>query len=303
MSQRINLNKLGIIGFGILIVIGAVAPTIHSVPAGNRGVVLEFGKPVEIVGEGLFIGAPWWRISVQDMTVQTLKFEDPAVAAASNDLQDVTTQVAINYHLDPGAVLSIFRTLNLEWENRVLRPNVQEAIKAAIAEFTAEDLIRLRPIVKARIQELLIDRVSTFGIVVEVVSITDFQFSPGFTKAIEAKVIAEQRAEEEVNKLEIVRAQALQAEQLAQGLALAAIKEANGTATAILITAKAEAEALRLIRAEITPLLVQKEAVAKWDGKLPELLVSGGSQEGNIPFIIDIRPAEDEEEEEGTGGA
>ena len=298
MIKKNDMNKIGIIGFAIILMLGVIAPTMHQVPAGHRGVVLEFGKPISIADEGLFIGMPWWRITVIDMTIQTMKFEDPAVTAASNDLQDVITQVAVNYHLDEKAVLTVYRTLNLEWENRVLRPNVQEAIKAAIAEFTAEDLVQKRPVVKARIQELLIDRVSTFGIVVEGVSITDFKFSSEFTRAIEAKVVAEQRAAEERNKLDIVRAQALQAEELASGKALAAVKEANGTATALLITANAEAEALRLIRAELTPLLVQKEAVEKWDGQLPDLLVTGASENGNMPFIIDVTTLEDEEEEE-----
>jgi len=296
-DQVLRNQKIGVVVLAILIFIGLIFPTVEQVQAGHRGVVLEFGRPVESVDEGLYLGGPWWRHSVIEITVQTLKFEDPAVSAASNDLQDVITQVAVNYHIDPNSVLTVYRTLNLEWENRVLRPNVQEAIKAAIAEFSAENLVQKRPIVKARIQELLIDRVSTFGIVVEGVSITDFKFSSEFTRAIEAKVVAEQRAAEERNKLDIVRAQALQAEELASGEALAAVKMANGTATALLITANAEAEALRLIRAELTPLLVQREAVSRWDGKLPSLLVSGASEKGDIPFIIDIRGIDEEDEE------
>ena len=54
---------------------------------------------------------------------------------------------------------------------------------------------------------------------------------------------------------------------------------------AVIASARAEAEGLRLQRQEVTPLLLElrrvendRQAIAKWDGKLPTTTVGGSAQ-------------------------
>jgi regulator of protease activity HflC (stomatin/prohibitin superfamily) len=184
--------------------------------------------------------------------------------------------------------MSIYQELNIAWEDRVIRPNLEEAIKASTALYTAEELITQRPLVKQDIEETFTERIKVWGIVVETVSITDFQFSPEFTKAIESKVTAEQEALRELNILEKIKTQALQAIEEAIGKREAEIVRANGTAQARIINAEAEAMALKVINEQLTPILIQLETINAWDGKLPTLLVLGENSDGS-PFIIDIQ--------------
>jgi regulator of protease activity HflC (stomatin/prohibitin superfamily) len=96
--------------------------------------------------------------------------------------------------------------------------------------------------------------------VVSNVNITNFKFSKLFGQAIEEKQVAEQTARKR--------------RYLLQG----AVIKAKQT----IVTAKAEAKAMKLKELSVTPTLVQWEAVQKWDGKLPN--ITGG----NIPFIMSL---------------
>lgn len=261
-------------------------PAWHTVPAGYRGVILEFGKPVGIAGEGLITWIPYYTRGIVDIPVQTLKFEDPHASVASKDLQEVSAKVAVNYHLDAGKIDDIYRNLNIAWEDRVMRPNLQEVIKSTTAKFTAEELITKRPLVQEEVFKEFILRVQTYGIVVEAISIVDFQFSQSFSQAIEQKVTAEQDALKERNKLEIVKNIALQQIAQAEGVAKSEVMRANGSAVAIVLKAQAEAKALQLKREQLNDVILQLEAIKQWDGKLPVFLVA--SDENGTPFIIDI---------------
>ena len=113
-----------------------------------------------------------------------------------------------------------------------------------------------------RLQEIdsqLKDRLGSYGIGVDDVSLVNISFSPEFAKAIKAKQIAEQEAKR-------AEFEALKAEKQAQA-------DVN--------RAKGQAEAQRLQRQTLTAELLQKQAIEKWDGKFP--LVLGG--EGALPFI------------------
>jgi regulator of protease activity HflC (stomatin/prohibitin superfamily) len=249
----------------IAVVTLGVAASFGQVPAGYRGVVLRFGAPTgTILGEGLYMVAPFIN-AVELMSVQVVAYE--AVAeAASRDLQDVRTKVTLNYSLDPGRVVDIYRQLRQDYEARIIRPAIQESVKAATARFTAEELITRRPEVRDAIQQNVSQRLVRFGLRDEAMSITDFAFSKAFNEAIEAKVTAQQQVLKAERDLLRVRLEAQQ--QIEQ--------------------ARAQAEALRIQKENVTPQLVelrrieaQIRAIEKWNGQLPTYV------SGPVP-ILDV---------------
>jgi regulator of protease activity HflC (stomatin/prohibitin superfamily) len=125
------------------------------------------------------------------MSVQTQKYEADS-SAVTNDLQDVSTTIALNWRLDPGQASEVYKTLGLEYIDRIAAPAIQEVIKQVTAKFNAEDLILRRDEVKNAISDGLSTRLLERGIITETLSITNFTFSATFTAAIEAKVAAEQ---------------------------------------------------------------------------------------------------------------
>ena len=232
------------------------------VSAGHRGVVMNWGAvSEEIYGEGLHWRTPIVQ-SVAIIDVQIQK-EEVEAGGASKDLQELNTIVALNYHLEPSTVNTLYQNIGVGYSAKIIDPAIQEAVKAATAKYTAEEAITKRSQVKEDIKQLLRERLAKEFIIVDELSVKDFDFSQSFNEAIEAKVTAEQEALQAKNVLEKVKFQAEQ--RIAQ--------------------ATAEAEAIRIQAESISKQggdnYVQMKAIEKWDGKLPEQMIPGAA----VPFI------------------
>ena len=265
--------KVVLIAIILLIIIGVVASaSVKIVDAGNRGVLLHWNA-VDLsappLDEGIHFLVPFQDDIVQ-MEVRTLKY-DKDTRSASKDLQSVETTVTVNYHPNKERVHILFKEIGLDYENRVIQPAIEETVKQVTANYNAEELITKRPLVKADIEEAIRDRLNQFDVITEVISITDFEFSALFNKAIESKVEAEQNALRAENDLRRIEVEARQHEATAEGLAAANIAEARGEAAAIGIINQALAQ---------NPNYFEWLKIQAWDGKLP--LVVG---EGGTPFI------------------
>lgn len=287
LSRRSGLIAVVII---ILVLGGALyVQGFAKVPAGYRGVLLTWGKPSDkILDVGLNFIIPFVQ-NIELMNVQLQKAES-SEDSATKDLQQVTTTVAVNYRLNPNMVNQIYSDLRHDYVSRVIKPNIEESLKAATALYTAEELISKRTEVKAALDNILAERLLIFNIEVVSVSLTDFQFSPSFKAAIEAKVTAEQQALEAKNKLEQIRYEAQQQIIQAEALKNATIAIALGDAQAAIIEADATAAAIEVITSQMTAEYAQYLWLTQWDGKLPAVV---GSDSG---LIIDLSSLIDEDQ-------
>jgi len=232
------------------------------VNAGERGVLMQFGKVQEqVLGEGLHVIVPT-VYSVKTLSVRVQKQESSA-EASSKDLQDVFTDVALNWHIIPDEANAIFQQIGDEKEvvARIIDPAVEEVLKAVMAKYTAEEIITKRGEVKAAVDEFLTLRLLTYHIAVDDISLVHVHFSQRFSDAVEAKQIAEQEAKR------------------GEFLALKAVKEAEAKVN----LAKGEAEVQRLLQDNLTPELLERQAIEKWDGKLPLIVGDGGKN------LLDLR--------------
>jgi regulator of protease activity HflC (stomatin/prohibitin superfamily) len=259
--DKFNFRPIAI-GIAAIIVFWSLLSFFFTVDAGERGVVLRFGAVTRVVGEGIHAKWPFMETVVR-MNVRVQK-STTKTEAASRDLQAVHTTIVLNFNLQPEKVGDVYKTLRTGYVETVVDPIVKEAFKAASARFTAEELISKREMIKNEVREYMRNRMHPFGIEVVELSITDFEFSPEFNRAIEQKQTAEQLALKAKRDLDRIRIEAQQK----------------------IATAQAEAEALRIQRQAVSPELVrlreveaQMKAIEKWDGKLPN--VTGGA----VPFI------------------
>jgi prohibitin 2 len=277
---------------GIIVVAIILASSIKIVEAGNRGVLIQFGAvdTTKSLPEGLHLVTPF-RDNVIQVEVRTLKTVESA-ASASKDLQDVRTEVALNYHVSPDNAQVLYQQLGFEYSARVISPAIQESVKQVTARFNAEELITNRETVKNEIEQQIKQRLAAYNVVVETISITEFKFSDQFTRAVEAKVEAEQRALQAQNELRRIEIEAQQAEAKAVGDQKANIARAEGLRQANILEAEGEAEAIRIIDEQLrnNPNYLEWLKTQRWDGQLP--LVIG---EGSTPFIQ--IPTEEEEEQ------
>jgi prohibitin 2 len=165
-----------------------VTRSIRIIDAGNRGVLLNF-SPVDIsksLKEGIHFVVPL-RDEVVQMGVRTQKIMEDKISA-SKDLPEVKTQVALNYHLDPENVQVLYLIVGLDYTNRIIIPAIQESVKQVTTRFNAEELITKREMVKNEIEEQIRAWLVAYNIAVNTISITEFQFSDEFVKAVEEKV-------------------------------------------------------------------------------------------------------------------
>jgi len=243
----------------VLTLIGIILASFATVPPGHRGVVVRLGSVQDrILGEGFYTIQPFTE-HIEVMSVRTLKYETKA-EAASKDLQDTATTVALNFHLQADKVNYIYQTIGKDYQDTYIAPASQEVVKAVTANYNAEELITQRPRVKQDIEDSLKARLEPRGIVMETVSITDFTFSDEFHNAVESKVTAKQLALKAENDLVRIKIEAQQAVEKAKG----------------------ESEAIRILQDQLSrsPEYTKFLATQKWDGKMP--LVVG---EGSMPLI------------------
>jgi prohibitin 2 len=271
---------------GIIIISVIAVSSVRIVDAGNRGILLHFGAVDTSMSldEGLHFVVPF-RDNVIQMEVRTQKIVESATSA-SKDLQDVSTQVALNYHINPDKAQVVYRQLGYDYANRVIVPAIQESVKQVTARFNAEELITNRETVKNQIEEQVRARLVPYNIIVDALSITEFAFSQQFTTAVEAKVEAQQRALQAQNELRRIQIEAQQNEAQAIGEQKANIARAEGIKQSNVLQAEGEAQAITIIDQQLrnNPTYLEWLKATKWDGKLP-LVTGGAGSQGVTPFI------------------
>jgi prohibitin 2 len=262
---------------GALVIAGLIIffGTFYTIQSGQEGVLLTFNKAAtDGIQPGLHVKVPLAQKIVK-FDVKTQKYQVGA-AAASKDLQDVSTDVAVNYHLTAGTTPQVFSEMGVHYEERVIMPAVQEVVKAVTAKFTAEELITKRAEVSNGIYTDLKERLGSRGLLVENIAITNFKFSDSFTQAIEAKVTAEQKSLEQKNLLEKIKYEADQVRAAAQGAKDAKIAQAEG-----------ESRYVQLIQEQLSksPQYVEYVKWTRWDGVLPYFYMASGS---STPLIMSL---------------
>lgn len=236
-----------ILALALLVALGMTS--IRQVGTGQIAVVTRFGKVTgRELGEGLHAVLPFGIERTVRYDVKVQKQSDEA-SAASKDLQDVGAEIALNYRIEAGRVGEIHRTIGPLYGPKLIDPALQEVFKATSAKFSAQELITNRAEVKKEAYDLIRERLERYGITVEDLSIVNFKFSPAFSKAIEEKQVAQQNAERARFNLE---------------------------------AAQIDAQAQQAQAQTLSPLFLQKQAIEKWDGRMPTYIGQGSVF--NIPL-------------------
>ena len=281
----------------LLVVFFTGLDCLHAVPPGHRGVIVTLGKVKEVnLGEGLQFKLPYIQ-KIVDMKVM-LEKEQVDESAASSDLQEITTTLTVHFNIMPSSAWMVYQTMRQDYHDLLLRPVIQEDLKATTAKFTAEELVTTRAALVLRLTEKLRESLEPYGIYVQTVNFVDFQFSKAFSEAIEAKVTAEQEALQAKNVLvrieyearqKIIQAEAeknatiITAEADARRVEIAALAEAFKVMT----EANATAEAIMVITNQMTPEYAQYLHLMQWDGRYPTTML--GTVE-DLGLLIDTTP-------------
>ncbi len=279
----------------VLFILLTALNCVHIVEPGYRGVLITMGTVTERnFDEGMQFKTPYFSRMV-DMKV-TLEKEEVTESAASSDLQEVMTTLTVHFNVNPNSAWQMYRNMRKNYHSLLLKPIIQEDLKATTAQFSAEELIKSRSLLVMKLKDKLSHSLEPYGIEIQTVNFVDFQFTEGFMNAIEAKVTAEQAALEAQNYLEQVKYEAQQkvinanAEKnatiiRAEGAARQKVIAAEASALQIVLEANATSQAMRLITSQMTPEYQRYLYLQSWDGELPDTLVGPLEELG---LIIDL---------------
>lgn len=254
-GQTANINIPLIIAGILLFIAGCMAISgFYTVHSGERALVFRWGNIVSTETEGLH-----WRLPIAEtvlpVDIKTQKATAPA-EIGTKDLQKVTTQIALNYHLDPARLREIYTRTGLNVDEKIIDGRIQETVKAVGASYNAEQLLIERDHVKNAIIIALRADLAKYDIALEDLQIIDFKFSPTYSAAIEEKQTSLQLALKAKNDLERVKIEAEQT--VAQ--------------------AQAQAEAIKIQSAAVKEQggadYVKLKAIERWSGVLPTTMMS-----------------------------
>jgi len=280
-----GLAVTAILAVSALLIMGGSFTVVNP---GERGVVTRWGSLTgTVLTEGMNFRKPFIE-QVDIINVQIQKFDAEPENASSKDMQSVSTDVTVNWRINPNEVVQIrreFGVYDLEvYNNNALKPALAGSIKAITARYEADELLANRAQIRAEMQTNLQERLDNLvpnGFEIIEFAITDFTFSDTFNTAIEAKVEAEQSALRTENEVRQSRAEAEKA-----------MAKARGEAEAMKIRAEAEAEAIRIRAAALRefPEIIRLDTIQRWDGRLPTVV--GDSADGIILDLDSLGPPE-----------
>ena len=282
---------------------------ISTVPTGHTGILTTFGRVEDRnLPEGMNFHAPWQNITTMTNKEQIFTERNTCFSA---DLQEVAYTYTIKYSLLSSAAPAIYKSVGVDYFNILIKPQVNNAIKAEFGLVEAENMTELRTQLQGKINETVAAFATQYGIEVSVV-IDDFDFSDAYTDAIEAKQVAEQEAlrDKTQQQMETERARQQAERAKIQAENDAAIREINANAEAEAAKIKAQADfevaqleadaiaykgekeaaATKALAEAITSDVVAYEYAQNWSGELPTYMMGGN---GALP-IIDIPMGEEE---------
>lgn len=262
-EQQARTAKIikGVIAGGVLLfVLLAVSCGAHTVGPGERGIKVTLGSMEQkSLPPGLYFLNPFTS-HIDDMNVQTQKWE-AETATYTRDVQSAGVHFALIYSLDPSVAHTVYQQVGTDWAQKLIAPVVNEQIKRVIGQYDAVDLISKRDEAARAIERDIVTVLGARHILATGFQMTNIDFTKSFEAAVEAKVVAQQKAIEEQNRTVQVEQQAKQ--------------------TVISANAEAQSMHIRAQALESNPKLVEWEAVQKWDGKLPVQMLGGAP----VPFI------------------
>ncbi len=300
--QSNDINKIKwlvkvVISIVVLIILFSLLNPLVVIEAWNRWVVFsKFGwvKPIAL-WEWIHLRIPLIE-NIQQMNVRTQKIlftNSPEkypdidnvrarLDSASSDLQDVYVDTIVTYSLSKENVAKIYQNVWLDYESKKVIPLIINSIKTHTAKFKVSEILTNREKIKEAVEAELTEWFMKEGIILEWVSLADFNFNLEFKKSIEEKQIAEQKMEKEKYELERIAIQAQQKVKEAEADAEAKVKRAEWEKKAKILEWEGIESYNKLIKQELSDSVLnyktlenELKAIEKWKWDYPTYYMWG----------------------------
>jgi len=205
-----GFGRIAIGVLGGLFVLLLLATTIRVVPVGHALVIFNtVTKDFRLARQGITFVPPFVSVTEdydlrrQEYTMSGAQGEgrkadvDDSLWSPTQEGLMVGIDLTVWHHLDPAKVVSIHQKIGPDYEDKIIRPAVRSVIRLVISEYAVMEVYSAK---RAQIQDEINTKVRALlekdGFMVDELVLRDVRFTPEFSKAIEAKQIAQQSAEQ-----------------------------------------------------------------------------------------------------------
>jgi len=167
---------------------------VRMIQPGQVGVLILFGKVYGTIPEGVHLINP--LASVELMNVRTKEVFEHAEAPSKEGL-NVALEVSCLYHLNPAEAANVYRQIGPNFEAVVVNPQFRAAIRGITVNHEAKDLYTSsRELISNEIFHDLESNLGKRGIIVETILLRKVDLPKLVVDAINAKLAADQQAQQ-----------------------------------------------------------------------------------------------------------
>ncbi len=269
VNSHINIStKLKLAVLAVILVLLLLAKSVYTVDTGEVAVISNFGKVVGVREAGLHLKVPFVQEKVKLETRERTYYflqnadnekSDLSLNVSTRDMQTINIEFTVQASIsNPMLLYSSFKGYH---ESRFIQPRVKEIVQATISKYTIEEFVSKRVEISMLIFNELKSDFNDYGMSVSNISIVNHDFSDEYERAIEQKKVAEQAVERARAEQEKLAVEAQNKVKLAEFK----LKEKE-----------LQAQANKVETSSLSPQILQKLMIEKWDGHLPKVMGADG---------------------------
>jgi len=223
-----------------------------TIDPGNRGIRVSMGKVENKVLQPGLVGFNPLCESIPEFSVQQTTL-DGKCQPLTADQQQIEIEYKVMFQVPETQLLNLYQNYNGNAFDTLVAPQIQEAFRQVVSGYKADAVTKDLTEIKNKVLTMVQSNVKGL-VLVNDIPITHIALPEVLTKAIAEKQVMEQQALQKRYELD----------------------KANKEAEITVANARAQAESIKLQTEALakSPQLVQYEAVKKWDGKLPNTLIT-----------------------------
>ncbi len=289
-----RIGTLVVVALVAIVLLGLTLSAWRSIAPGYVGIV--FDKATHSVTTGAlepgwaFINPFTQAIQQYPVTIQTYSMVqkgtegqtsgDDSIKVQSNEGQQINLDVVIQYQVIKEEAALLYQ----DWggaditfvQDQVVRQYTRSQVPVVASKYGWEEITSAkRDVINNEISKGLETEFAKRHMRLVSFAVREVHLPDSLQKALDAKIQAQQQAEQQKYQLAQAKVKAEQDVAQATGQANALKAQAEGEAQATLTRAKAQAEANSQLAQSLTPELIRYQQLQRWDGKLP--VFSGGN--------------------------
>lgn len=250
-----------ILGILSLLVMLSVTSCMEKVDAGCEGIKVNlYGNDKGVDDASLVTGIVWynpWTTTVYEYPtyVQTIDYEPFTINA--KDGSEFTVDPTVSLKIIDGKSPAVFKKYRKELSEVIsgtLYNYVKDAFRIQLNKFTTDDIVSKRDSIENAIERYLAQALAKENFQLEQLT-SGLKYPQTIVESVNAKNKAIQQAMQVENEVKVAEAQAKK----------------------LIVAAEAEKKANELRQQALTPEILEKMWIEKWDGTVPTVITGGNT--------------------------